>query len=418
VRSNLWSEAMTGALDHSVEGDSAADNDLLRCCGAAELKEALVLTSDIHDCALEPGRWPETLRKISEFIGAVASVVTSHDGTARRGRLQFSWGDDPQHLKLYFDKYIKWDPILVPMLLLKPGDVRSVSDVMGMDRFRATRFYKEWASPAGYCDVTAAVIEKSGSAVTFLAAPHHARNGPVDDGPRRRMQLLVPHLRRAVAIGKVVETSRTETDILADAVDALSAGVFLIGGGGSVVHANAAARGMLAAGDMLQLHDGALAVRGARGGRHALTEAIADGLRLDPIASQRGVAIPLSAGNGDRYVAHILPLTSGARCSAGRAARAGASVFVHKAELGGVLPLEAIAQHFGLSRAELRVLAVVMEIGGSVTDIADVLGLSEPTVKTHLRRLFDKTGTNRQADLVRLAAGYTNPTIGERAAKS
>jgi DNA-binding CsgD family transcriptional regulator len=149
-----------------------------------------------------------------------------------------------------------------------------------------------------------------------------------------------------------------------------------------------------------------------------LAEAIADALRIGPIASQSGVALPLSAGNGDRYVAHILPLTSGTRCSAGRAARAGAAVIVHKAELGGALPLEAIAQQFGLSQAELRVLAAVMEIGGSVNEIAGVLGLSGPTVKTHLRRLFDKTGTNRQADLVRLAAGYTSPTISERVAKS
>jgi DNA-binding CsgD family transcriptional regulator len=38
-----------------------------------------------------------------------------------------------------------------------------------------------------------------------------------------------------------------------------------------------------------------------------------------------------------------------------------------------------------------------------------VLGISETTVKTHLQRVFDKTGTNRQADLVKLVAGFLNP---------
>jgi len=38
-----------------------------------------------------------------------------------------------------------------------------------------------------------------------------------------------------------------------------------------------------------------------------------------------------------------------------------------------------------------------------------VLGLSVPTVKTHLRRLFEKTGTKRQADLIKLVAGYMSP---------
>jgi DNA-binding CsgD family transcriptional regulator len=39
------------------------------------------------------------------------------------------------------------------------------------------------------------------------------------------------------------------------------------------------------------------------------------------------------------------------------------------------------------------------------------MGISPSTVKTHLRRLFAKTGTDRQADLVKLVAGYVNPLV-------
>lgn len=71
------------------------------------------------------------------------------------------------------------------------------------------------------------------------------------------------------------------------------------------------------------------------------------------IVSPHSVAVPLNATNGDRYVAHVLPLAS--RRMAARALRAGAAVFVHKAALGGLLPLEAMARQLGLSPAELRV---------------------------------------------------------------
>jgi Bacterial regulatory proteins, luxR family len=37
------------------------------------------------------------------------------------------------------------------------------------------------------------------------------------------------------------------------------------------------------------------------------------------------------------------------------------------------------------------------------------LGVSETTVKTHLQHVFEKTGTQRQADLVKLVAGYMSP---------
>jgi FixJ family two-component response regulator len=49
---------------------------------------------------------------------------------------------------------------------------------------------------------------------------------------------------------------------------------------------------------------------------------------------------------------------------------------------------------------------------GGVPEIAPVLGISETTVKTHLQHVFEKTGTQRQADLVKLVAGYISPIAG------
>ena len=80
-------------------------------------------------------------------------------------------------------------------------------------------------------------------------------------------------------------------------------------------------------------------------------------------------------------------------------------MFVRKAALDLPSPPVAIAQAFSLTPAELRVLFSVVEIDG-IAEVADVLGISEATVKTHLHHVFGKTGTGRQADLVKLVAGY------------
>jgi DNA-binding CsgD family transcriptional regulator len=85
-----------------------------------------------------------------------------------------------------------------------------------------------------------------------------------------------------------------------------------------------------------------------------------------------------------------------------------ATVFVHKAVLSLPVAPEAVAKEFRLTPAELRVLAII-EVGG-VPEVADVLGTSEATVKTHLHHVFEKTAT-READLVKLIAGYTNAPI-------
>ena len=118
--------------------------------------------------------------------------------------------------------------------------------------------------------------------------------------------------------------------------------------------------------------------------------------------------VPLRARDDARYVAHMLPLSGGARRRAGEAYGAGAALFVRKAELQRPSPHEVIGRSYDLTPAELRVLLGIVEIGG-VPEVAAALGIADTTVKTHLSRLYAKTGTGRQADLVKLVAGFAMP---------
>ena len=69
---------------------------------------------------------------------------------------------------------------------------------------------------------------------------------------------------------------------------------------------------------------------------------------------------------------------------------------------------EAVAQEFHLTPAEIRVLFSIVDVGG-VPEVAEILGISDNTVRTHLQHVFEKTETNRQTELVKLVAGYASP---------
>jgi len=58
---------------------------------------------------------------------------------------------------------------------------------------------------------------------------------------------------------------------------------------------------------------------------------------------------------------------------------------------------------YGLTARETQV-AVAIASGATIPDMVRRLEISVNTVKTHLRRVYEKTGTNRQADLSRLMA--------------
>src|SRR5216684_1701509 len=72
---------------------------------------------------------------------------------------------------------------------------------------------------------------------------------------------------------------------------------------------------------------------------------------------------------------------------------------------------EAIARAYDLTPTELRVLLAIVDVGG-VPESAVALGIAESTVKTHLANLFVKTRARRQADLVKIVAGFASPLIG------
>ena len=119
----------------------------------------------------------------------------------------------------------------------------------------------------------------------------------------------------------------------------------------------------------------------------------------------RGVAIPLAGKSKEPWFAHILPLKSGCREQVANDYGAVAAVFIRKTVPNALSPLDQLAKLYGLSASEVRVFDAVLKTNG-LKAVADLLGLSQATVKTHLHNVFLKTGTKRQSDLVKLVAGY------------
>src|SRR5262245_55283309 len=83
----------------------------------------------------------------------------------------------------------------------------------------------------------------------------------------------------------------------------------------------------------------------------------------DAAIGVKGISVPLKGRDGACYAAHVLPLTSGARRRAGRTYAAVAAVLIRKASIEAPSPPEAIAQHYGLTPTELRVLLANVQVG-------------------------------------------------------
>jgi DNA-binding CsgD family transcriptional regulator len=221
---------------------------------------------------------------------------------------------------------------------------------------------------------------------------------------RTRAALIVPHFQRAAQIGRLFDQSKATQAVLTETLENVEAGIFLVGPNGHIVFANAPGRAILDEGTLLRERGNSLAAVVPEAHR-MLRDVFVAAEGGDMSVGRRGVSIPLSASPHGRWFAHVLPLTSGDRQRAGSLYSAVAAVFVRKTSPASPPPLETLAKLYRLTASEVRVLDAVMKVSG-VQALADLLGLSQATVKTHLHNVFRKTGTARQSELVKLIAGF------------
>jgi DNA-binding CsgD family transcriptional regulator len=358
----------------------------------------------IYDAALEARLWPAALAEIRDFVGGFAANFFWQDVSDQNAGIFHCVGIEQHYLASYFADYARINPIYPAAAFLDAGEIFDADDIVPWSEMVQTRFYKEWMQPQGIIGSLAVNLEKSASSVAALAVIRGQESGPVTPEARRRMTLIVPHVMRAASIGHLIGQGTEERAALTDTLDSLATAVFLVEATARIVFANHPAGKILSAGRLVRDAGGILTLADPEANRifgRALQAARSDQPRFDI----SGTAIVLDTEARQRWLAHVLPLTSGARRDSGLKHSAIAAVFLREASLSIPSPIENLSRSYKLTAGETRILLAVTEIGG-VPEIVSALGISESTVKTHLRRVFEKTGTRRQADLVKLIASF------------
>ena len=374
----------------------------------SELNHVPSLIGDVYDAILDRSAWSGVFENLAQFVGAQAGALL-WKRYSRSTDVVHTTGIKSPSLELYKERYAKLDPTTKPLSLREVGEVASTAELVSYSEYVESRFYKEWVKPQDFLDSWHASLEKSATTSVHLIFWRKGKTGIEGDATRDRMRLIVPHLRRAVLISNMVDHGKEQAALFGDTLDGIAAGLFLVDANGRILHANASGHALLAQGVVLRAYGGKLVSNdvSAEQELYRILDAVG-GEQVVPGADT--VAVPLTTRHGVHYVAHVLPLTSGVRRRAGAGYAAAAAVFVQKASLEVPSPQDAIAKLYKLTPMELRVLFAIVQVGG-VPEVAAMMGSSGSTIRTHLRRLFSKTGTDRQADLVKLVAGYTNPLL-------
>ncbi|MCK1385665.1 helix-turn-helix transcriptional regulator [Bradyrhizobium sp. 21] len=369
------------------------------------------LIGSIYDCVIAPEGWTEVLDGICAEFGfatgalsvaslsnmkAVVNAVSGTSDLAQMSQNAIGYGADIIELWGGAER-IQQYPLGEPIVQ---------SQAVRQDIISSNRYYREWALPKGLFDAVAVGLVRDRTMIGNAIFSQHRSAGPIGDAQLAGLRILAPHVRRAVTISNLFDLKAVEATTFAATVEALTVGVVLADEDSKIVHTNAAATAMLAAGDPIVLRQGRIAVQSATT-TGTLQSAVAQAAQDEARLGQKGIGIPIPRQGGDPLVIHVLPLRR-SHMRSGLIQRAAAALFVTSASGPPRLPHDALNQLYDLTPAEIRIFELICE-GHTRDAISALLGVSVSTVKSHLVHLFEKTGCRRQVDLVRLANSLTFP---------
>ncbi|MGK9164674.1 helix-turn-helix transcriptional regulator [Inquilinus limosus] len=378
------------------------------------------LIARIYDAALDQGLWDSVLNDLARmFADGHASLYLLHesddaDSTVFEALAATSrW--DPAFLDSYAQHFWRVNPWSERVLGRAVGEV-TVSDTLVPRRsLERTEFYSDWLRPQQlFSGIGGTFLRRGG--VSAHVSVLHAEPMAEEETARltEMMRRLLPHFARAAQIHQRLGDVATQRDALETGLDRLSIGVILTDPTGRVSFSNRVAEALLRAGTALRIDQRGLLCATQPGETAKLRQLIASASMIldDPgLAPGGGLTLSDTTG-GDQLAVLVSPVSRNRPLLS--LAQPKAAVFIAAPTPANQLSQPELRRLYGLTATEARI-AGELAAGLSLKEIATRLDVSYETIRNHLKKIFIKTRTNRQSELVRLLLRNL-PAIGSRTA--
>jgi DNA-binding CsgD family transcriptional regulator len=356
------------------------------------------LIDRLYDAGTNPALWPTLLNEIVERIGGTSCHLYRHDLTTNRIKLLYVPPSESGDWDRYASCYVTRKLWSVHSARVCAESRRRDEAPGARDAAHRSEFFNEH------------ICERSGFALgailfstdtMFSALVAYRDNEPFEAGSRRTVRTLLPHLRRASCVAHRLKAAEHQAVVFAQVLDRMPYGMLLLDKDGLIVHSNRPADLMIAQKDGLLADQRQLRAASAKETRQIRAQVLA------------------SVGGGERFAQVSTGILNVSRHSANRpyellitplrdepsgpfeGTPAYAVVLIGDSEAMGWPTPQTLQRLYELTPREAEVATMIVE-GQGVTRAADTLKVSVETVRSHLKQVMRKTGTSRQAELVRL----------------
>jgi DNA-binding CsgD family transcriptional regulator len=351
------------------------------------------LTRLLYQSVVDPSKWSHAIAQLADFFGAGHVLVGLRKG-----------GEEPIHLSARLDE----EHLREFWIRLDESEFRDYPSLMPVGTFIASAavydprvyvrsdFYQAVVRPMGGHHACLALPFRAREDRSFIAVCRSLRQGEFPNGVLSKLQGLMPHLQSSLGLHRRLSQQSREVWHRESVLDRLDVGVVLLDKRQRTLLANRRARELLGSSGRVKLRPDGLESPTSELSRRIqrlVGKAIqarehADAtlwLRVDRPGSTPLLlrAVPIARQN-------VLDAS----------ARAAVALFIDtigEAKLDHGL----LRAWFGFSAREAE-LAAWLAAGKDLSSTARAMKIGHETARTHLDKVFAKTGTRRQAELVSL----------------
>ena len=357
------------------------------------------LIHSIHAAAGHQRRWEAAIAGLRGVLRGRAAVLARHDFTSGRGEWLFESPTNPAERAAYAAEHSARNPWFISSLDYRPGRVMTGEELLEARALRRTDFYRHCLKPLGLYHRLCGVVSRRDD-VVYYADVLRGRSQPAfDDEDRTLFGSILRHLTVSLENHWRLVHAHGENRALRSIMDRIDSAVFVVDSGTRVLLANAQSEGLLEEFEGLELR-GARIAAASRAEDRALREAIAEAATSSTTGGDARILTISNPKGLHPLVLTITPAGDGVQGGSG-ASRPAAVLIARNPHPTYDLDRCAFASIFELTPAQAR-LAGVMFAGHSLSEASRLLRVSENTVRSHLKQIYQKTHTHSQIELVHL----------------
>ena len=356
----------------------------------------------IHEAAFEDDLLPRMMQGIANEFNAGLAAIQQDGLSPGSSRLLHYSEIPPAKAKEYEQYYSKISLSNINRRHMGVGSIFTQEKMPNFAEHIRSEAYNDFFAPHGWHHLMHTTILVTAEMSIGFFVRRADRYGSFGQGDFDKFRALFPHVRQTMRMRARLADAEARTRGLEAVLDQLSFGATIFDRTGRVQFANRSANAILHARDGLGLTREGRLQAAARSETAALEGCI--GAVATGSTAERTLAISRPSGRPSYGLTVCPPPRSGGARQSGIAAL----LFITDPDSLPQPTGELLGAIFGLSPAEQRV-ALALCSGMRPQEVASALALSENTVKSHLKTVFLKSGTDSQAGFRQIVAKMTPP---------